>query len=96
MSGTAEGEGLVGPRPHHFFAPRPHFWKIKYYDFIPFFDFQYEKIISIVSPPTFHLVPRSLNVVDRVTVTSKGKRQIQVKNFYKNRQRAVENSPRHF
>ena len=22
-AGTAEGEGLVGPRPHHFFAP-PH------------------------------------------------------------------------
>ena len=37
----------------------------KYYDFIPFipfFDFQYEKNISIVSPPTFHLAPRSLTV----------------------------------
>ena len=22
-AGTAEGEGLVGPRPHHFFAPSP-------------------------------------------------------------------------
>ena len=22
-SGTAEGEGRVGPRPHHFFAPPP-------------------------------------------------------------------------
>ena len=22
-AGTAEGEGLVGPRPHHFFAPPP-------------------------------------------------------------------------
>ena len=22
-TGTAEGEGLVGPRPHHFFAPPP-------------------------------------------------------------------------
>ena len=23
VAGTAEGEGLVGPRPHHFFAPLP-------------------------------------------------------------------------
>ena len=23
FSGTAEGEGLVGPRPYHFFAPPP-------------------------------------------------------------------------
>ena len=23
IAGTAEGEGLVGPRPHHFFAPPP-------------------------------------------------------------------------
>ena len=38
----------------------------------------------------------STNVVDRVTVTANGKRQIQVKNFYKNRERAVENSSRHF
>ena len=22
-TGTAEGEGLVGPRPHHFFTPPP-------------------------------------------------------------------------
>lgn len=33
--------------------------QIKYYDFIPFFDFQYEKII-VVSPPTFQLALRSL------------------------------------
>ena len=52
-TGTAEGEGLVGPRPHHFLAPRPHFWKIKYYDFIPFFDFQYEKIIFNCQPSHF-------------------------------------------
>ena len=38
----------------------------------------------------------STNVVDRVTVTANGKRQIQVKNFYKNRERAAENSSRHF
>ena len=23
IAGTAEGEGLVGPRPHHFLAPPP-------------------------------------------------------------------------
>ena len=34
--------------------------QIKYYDFIPFFDFQYEKLFPIVSPSTFHLAPRSL------------------------------------
>ena len=52
-AGAAEGEGLVGPRPHHFFAPPPHFLKIKYYDFIPFFDFQYEKIIFNCQPSHF-------------------------------------------
>ena len=25
ITGTAEGEGLVGPRPRHFLRPRPHF-----------------------------------------------------------------------
>ena len=28
-SGTAEGEGLVGPRPHHFFAPPPPLFALK-------------------------------------------------------------------
>ena len=28
-SGTAEGEGLVGPRPHHFFAPPPPLFVLK-------------------------------------------------------------------
>ena len=27
--GTAEGEGLVGPRPHHFFAPPPPLFALK-------------------------------------------------------------------
>ena len=27
--GTAEGEGLVGPRPHHFFAPPPPLFVLK-------------------------------------------------------------------
>ena len=38
--------------------------QIKYYDFIPFFDFQYEKLFPIVSPPTFHLAPRSLSLLN--------------------------------
>ena len=29
MTGTAEGEGLVGPRPHHFFAPPPPLFALK-------------------------------------------------------------------
>ena len=29
MSGTAEGEELVGPRPHHFFAPPPSLFVLK-------------------------------------------------------------------
>ena len=29
LSGTAEGEGLVGPRPHHFFAPPPLLFALK-------------------------------------------------------------------
>ena len=28
-SGTTEGEGLVGPRPHHFFAPPPLLFALK-------------------------------------------------------------------
>ena len=28
-TGTAEGEGLVGPRPHHFFAPPPPLFALK-------------------------------------------------------------------
>ena len=28
-SGTAEGEGLVGPRPHHFFASSPPLFALK-------------------------------------------------------------------
>ena len=28
-AGTAEGEGLVGPRPHHFFAPPPPLFALK-------------------------------------------------------------------
>lgn len=36
--------------------------QIKYYEFIPFFDFQYEKIIfnCPIDPPTFQLSLRSL------------------------------------
>ena len=29
VSGTAEGEGLVGPRPYHFFAPPPPLFALK-------------------------------------------------------------------
>ena len=29
LSGTAEGEGLVGPRPHHFFASPPPLFALK-------------------------------------------------------------------
>ena len=29
VAGTAEGEGLVGPRPHHFFAPPPPLFALK-------------------------------------------------------------------
>ena len=29
ISGTAEGEGLVGPRPHHFLAPPPPLFALK-------------------------------------------------------------------
>ena len=29
QTGTAEGEGLVGPRPHHFFAPPPPLFVLK-------------------------------------------------------------------
>ena len=29
LTGTAEGEGLVGPRPHHFFAPPPPLFMLK-------------------------------------------------------------------
>ena len=29
MTGTAEGEGLAGPRPHHFFAPPPPLFALK-------------------------------------------------------------------
>ena len=29
LPGTAEGEGLVGPRPHHFFAPPPLLFALK-------------------------------------------------------------------
>ena len=29
LAGTAEGEGLVGPRPHHFFAPPPPLFVLK-------------------------------------------------------------------
>ena len=50
FSGTAEGVRLVGPWPHHFFAPPA---PIKYHDFIPFFDFQYEKIIFSSQPSHF-------------------------------------------
>ena len=28
-AGTAEGKGLVGPRPHHFFAPSPPLFALK-------------------------------------------------------------------
>ena len=28
-AGTAEGEGLIGPRPHHFFAPPPPLFALK-------------------------------------------------------------------
>ena len=28
-AGTAEGEGLVGPRPHHFFVPPPPLFALK-------------------------------------------------------------------
>ena len=28
-TGTAEGEGLVGPRPHHFFVPPPPLFALK-------------------------------------------------------------------
>ena len=48
LSGTAEGEGPVGLRPHHFFPPPPPppLFALKrkiINDFIPFFDFQDEK-----------------------------------------------------
>ena len=29
IAGTAEGEGLVGPRPHHFLAPPPLLFALK-------------------------------------------------------------------
>ena len=29
LTGTAEGEGLVGPRPHHFFASPPPLFALK-------------------------------------------------------------------
>ena len=29
LSGTVEGEGLVGPQPHHFFAPLPPLFALK-------------------------------------------------------------------
>ena len=49
--------------------------QIRYYDFIPFFDFQYEKLFPIVSPSTFHLAPRSLSSQPlfrrRIVVSSK-------------------------
>ena len=38
--------------------------QIKYYDFIPLFDFQYEKIIFNCSHPTSHLAPQSLGYPD--------------------------------
>ena len=38
--------------------------QIKYYDFIPLLDFQYEKIIFNCNPPTSHLAPQSLGYPD--------------------------------
>ena len=29
VPGSAEGEGLIGPRPHHFFAPPPPVFALK-------------------------------------------------------------------
>ena len=47
------GGGAGRAAAHHFFAPPPHFLKIKYYDFIPFFDFQCERIIFNCQPSHF-------------------------------------------
>ena len=53
LQGPRRGKGWQGRGPTTFLRPCPHFLKIKYYDFIPFFDFQYEKIIFNCQPSHF-------------------------------------------
>ena len=53
VSGTAEGEGLVGPRPHHFFAPLPPLFENQILWFYSFFEKKKKKIIFNCQPSHF-------------------------------------------
>ena len=56
-SGTAEGEGLVGPRPHHFFAPPPPLFENQILWFYSFFRFSiWKNYFQLSALPLFTLL----------------------------------------
>ena len=56
-SGTAEGEGLVGPRPHHFFAPQPPLFENQILWFYSFFRFSiWKNYFQLSALPLFTLL----------------------------------------
>ena len=57
VSGTAEGEGLVGPRPHHFFAPLPPLFENQILWFYSFFRFSiWKNYFQLSALPLFTLL----------------------------------------
>ena len=57
LSGTAEGEGLVGPRPHHFFAPLPPLFENQILWFYSFFRFSiWKNYFQLSALPLFTLL----------------------------------------
>ena len=56
-AGTAEGEGLVGPRPHHFFAPPPPLFANQILWFYSFFRFSiWKNYFQLSALPLFTLL----------------------------------------
>ena len=56
-TGTAEGEGLVGPRPHHFFAPLPPLFENQILWFYSFFRFSiWKNYFQLSALPLFTLL----------------------------------------
>ena len=57
VSGTAEGEGLVGPRSHHFFAPQPPLFENQILWFYSFFRFSiWKNYFQLSALPLFTLL----------------------------------------
>ena len=56
-TGTAEGEELVGPRPHHFFAPQPPLFENQILWFYSFFRFSiWKNYFQLSALPLFTLL----------------------------------------